>query len=660
MKPRIPNKLFISLCIIFHCYARAQTPAEEAHLEGLGEQGLELAQRISALLRNPVNLNSASREIIESLPGLPPDVAVVLIEERRRNGLFISWKNLKNRVQLDSETMAILRRYGCLEQRGKEGRSIIQFRCRLQNTLSTPQKSSVSKYPGPPLKTYVRFRITPNARTLVGLLAEKDPGEKTITDHLVGHIDIQSRRGQLRWLIGDYTVDAGYGLVLWGPYGSVQSADPRYLRKKSSHRIRGYMYSDESHHLKGIASEFHSSRFTLLLMTALTPKDARMSEDHRILRIIDTGYHRTSAEIAGINQIKEKLLGIRLKSEHIWGILGITAFRSRLSEPFEKDEQSCGSDENRQTYSAVGIDFDLTLGRFRLSGEVARSQSGGYATISQCYWKQRAVTFTVSAHHYSNTFNNPHSIGSKFSSTSNKEAVSFSFSSRLAPWFSVYGTCTMKRNLSINSKIPVSMHESEMIVSTECSLSRHWSIQNRFRLRQKDTPGEGTSSTGLAHRFLRTRRQGAWRMNLTGLLLSTLRFRIRYEQHRITYPPIQGPISCSPSCEKGILLLQELRYKPADRLTATLRWLTYDSASYDSRFFVLENDHDGVFFLRSFYGKGTYLSFLLDWEPFNFMEISLKVGILNRETLTTSGADNSKPEHTTEKCGGIQLNLNLD
>jgi hypothetical protein len=350
------NRLLISLLLFLWCPAvLAQEPPRPAvDLETLAERIFplqdddlpyeELYETLLLFYTQPLDLNRASREELQSLHLLSHQQIDALITHRERNGSLLSLYELQAIPGWDLETIQQLLSFVQVQDRGLEGdsRSLLEqvlssgTRFALLRWEQTPERQAGFKaradsippaFAGSPDKLYFRLRMSKARRFSLGLTAEKDAGEQLIlnpgqrkygADFYSFHAMLWNAGPFKRIIMGDYQVQYGQGLVLGAGFYLGKGAETITTVARPSLGLRPYTSVVESGFFRGVAATAGSKRAELTLFASHAPRDASLqgasdslitNEDLIFSAFQATGLHRTPTELANRHTIQETNLG---------------------------------------------------------------------------------------------------------------------------------------------------------------------------------------------------------------------------------------------------------------------------------------------------------------------------------------------------------------
>ena len=191
--------------------------------EGLLDQVLtenedsELLDLLLWLQEHPFDLNKVSKEELETLPGVTPSDASAIINYRKSVGRFGTVSELALVEDIGEEVFEKVHPYVTVERPGlyRARSGVLQFRSRAVRDLQPRRGFEDGTYVGSSIKTYNRLSFFESPRLQGGALFEKDAGERYSDAFASGYVMVKDWLILSQTIVGDYTVEAGQGLVLW-------------------------------------------------------------------------------------------------------------------------------------------------------------------------------------------------------------------------------------------------------------------------------------------------------------------------------------------------------------------------------------------------------------------------------------------------------------
>ncbi|HUR11027.1 MAG TPA: hypothetical protein VM012_06645 [Flavitalea sp.] len=352
----------------------------------------EMLQRLHGYIKNPLNLNIAADEEL-ALLGLSPFHIQSLKNHIEKFGQLVSIYELQSvSGWLLNEIYKILpyvcvrevtSTAGMMRKRFLSGNHFLLLRTSLVLELAKGFQgdSSNNKYLGDRQKLFVRYQFRSARNLSIGITGEKDAGEKyfrnrapTAFDFTSYHFMVADRGIFKSFVLGDYTIQAGQGLLIWQG-GAFQSGSGVLFVKRQAAAVRPYTASGEFNFCRGLAFVIGLKRWQLLSFVSNRKLDASLSEiDGSIMvsTVNRSGLHRTRSELEKRNNLKLTSAGICSRYTFSAGHLGVNYVQHRFSLPFfEKREPYAQFQFSGYQMSGYSFDYSITKENVHLSGEMA-------------------------------------------------------------------------------------------------------------------------------------------------------------------------------------------------------------------------------------------------------------------------------------------------
>lgn len=637
----------------------SQIPLEEALFENTKQADSEILESIQRFGDSPPNINTVSSKQLAAFP-LLTDAQIQTIVHKKDQEPYHTWQDFQQRTDLDNEMVQWLSQYFTIEFQKTMPLPAFRFECRerIQSKFPKSKGFHSGDYPGNALKYYQRARIDIGDYIQGGVLFEKDPGEKPWNDHQIGYLSLHTPGKSIKVIIGNYRIQTGRGLVLWGPYGTGKSVSPSAALPRGGETIRGYLYSDENRFFTGAAVELKLRQLSALAFYSNTRKDAY--QDSLIRSFPISGYHRTHTERLNHKTAHEKCIGGRIAFETPMTALGCTGWCSRYSVPVEQPDpvrQTFGfSGQNNQ---AAGFDWSLNFKGIQFHAELARSQSGGYALMAHLFWKLKPVSWVILYRNFSPNFQNPYAQGFGYGDAVNERGFYISGRTQVARriyvgfYMDIYRTPWRTYLLSMPETKSDVLIEGEYRFSSTCRLSA------RIRRFSENETVEGKTNLEHITDTIQNQYKQQIRLDLMVKPESAFQWRSRLEFVRINRPEINGDIFIPRFRENGFLCFQDIQYRLQKKWKLCIRWTSFETDSYLSRIYVYENDLPGVLNNRPYYKKGTRWTIFTQWHLSSWIYLSLKHGLTYQDGEISWGSGLDEIPGDVIKDFGIQIDACL-
>lgn len=646
------NRSLLFLVLFLACLpSLAQEPPRPAvDLETLAERIFplqeddlpyeELYETLLLFYTQPLDLNRASREELQSLHLLSHQQIESLMLHRERNGSLLSLYELQAVPGWELETIQQLLPFVQVRDRGLEGdsRSLLEqvlnsgTRFALLRWEQIPERqagfipradSLPPAFAGSPDKLYFRLRMSKARQFSLGLTAEKDAGEQLAfqpgqgkygADFYSFHAMLWNTGPFRRIVVGDYQVQYGQGLVLGAGFYLGKGAETITTVARPSLGLRPYTSVVEGGYFRGVAATLGSKKAELTLFASHTPRDAslQLANDSLITNqnlifsaFQATGLHRTTTELANRHSIRETNLGAAGR----WMLapgkfsLGFSTLYTRFSHP----QQALPRLYNRFSFSGrqnltASLFADGHLQQLSYFTEWAISQQGGWGGITGLI-APLSHTLDVSFlfRHYTPNF---HSLyGSAFAEgTRLQNETGLYWGLKYRPGKSLYFTAYFDRFwfpwLRYRVSAPSDGYEYFLRANWQPNKQLLFFAQYRGEHKARDWNGPEKTrvpATGIKQNYILNldyKPDKHWQ----------LRSRVQWSSYK------QAGTKTA-----GYALIQDASYNLNNWRLST-RYALFQTDDWDNRQYAFERDVLWAFSVPAYYGRGIRYYALLQWK----------------------------------------------
>jgi hypothetical protein len=596
--------------------SRLIAPDYQGILEEASQDGMKsnLEEMLDQMQEEPLDLTEASSLELQQLPGVSPVIANRIADFRARHGIR-RIEDLLKIEGIDDEVLRTLLPFVTIRTEAATTSTYrAQVTVRSHVVRSSSTENGMNTGGGSPVKVYNRlvarisrspvasgsFRGPDNEspRVTFGLVTEKDPGERDLTDFLSASLECTMPAVSLRLVMGDYAVGGAQGLVFSGLSGNSKGGDPTVVAGRRGYGIRMSTTSELSGYLRGIAATYAPSPFSVSVLYSIRRLDAVLDSSGVVTSFDRDGLHRTVSELERRNRVRETLAGGRIEFEAVKGlIMGLSGFHSvldrnvLLSGPFGFQGKAG---------SALGVDVMYVDRNISAFSELACDHGRALAGVIGCtFITGRKFIAAVHLRSYGRQFKNPHGMSfSEGGETPEDESGAYiAFSYRASDRIEIsafYDQFTFPWRHA-PSLLPSGGNEATLIAD----LKPFKGAKVELKVRRKIKPaaqvlqaGSGLTSTveGV------TRRQNI-RLTFTSDCVKPFVWKSRVEM-------IAVQNLGKDEAETGLMMYQELSCTVAPSLAVTLRATAFGTGSYDSRLYEYEEDLPGSYLNPSLYGRG--------------------------------------------------------
>ena len=571
---------------------------------------------------NPYNINTITKEQLETLPFLSPQLVENILYYQYQYGPMKSMGELQLIEEMDYETRHLLTLFVYIGKPEKKSsipklKNILKYgKQEIITRLDIPfykkagyqeySDSVLARYPnrkymGNSLHHSLRYSFHYGTKVFLGITAEKDAGEPLFCkgnnsyDYISAYVMLKNIGRLNTFILGNYRLNYGQGLVMNTDFSLGKTAILSTMGTGKG--IKKHSSTSETGYFKGIALSYKVGKTDISVFYSYNDQDANLNDSLLITSFKTDGYHRTPLEMTKKNNITDELIGTHfdysLKGLHLGATCVYNCFNTRLKE----------SDKLYKLYSAkgnnfytTGIDYTYYCHRFSFYGETALNKGGGIATVNSFHlniseYNKLILLYRNYSKKYNALFANAFSEGG---SVQNEEGLYLGLDMGLSK--------TLKGKLYVDFfrspwlKYQVSAPSKGIDILSQLNWTPNKMInvfvKYRFKSKEKDVKDENKNWLGLANN-LQHRFQG--QLNTT--ISSLLSFRTNFYYNR--------NIFLNADKDSGYLISQQMMWKPIKDICTIDAGISYfNTDSYDSRVYTYEKGLLYAFSFMSFYGEG--------------------------------------------------------
>ena len=643
--------LTIIFCFVFPLHAQVDTTALQSNLYDVLEdattdkEGVEYYDMVEYLMQNKISVNTASITELMRIPNIDRQTATAIIKRRNLLGVINNENDLRSAEGISEDLINRIIPYLIFNEIKNKSFfdsiynnfETIDFTLRSRGMYDLQQDKAFidGKYYGSNLKIYNRFVINKDNNIRVGILTEKDPGEKSINDFTTFHFYTQDIGVIKNFVAGDFLFEFGHGLALWSRYSISKGIETVGILPRNGKGIIPYLSSDENMFLRGAAIQFSFNNLNFYSFYSVRNLDGSIDQStNQITSIRLDGLHRDSSEVAHQRIVNEKLLGI--SADYTFGEIGsvgILYYNSTFGNDFRHNSLLDPSG-NRFDYFAGN--YNLSFEKIYLSGEAAYNKISLASINSSEIVVNKNFSLLFSYRNYPYDYWSLHSNGFGEKDGTQNESGFYSG----LKWSTNYGNFSFYYDQFKypvgDEKLPLPIKGNEFLIYYSVKPFRDTEFRLRYTNQLKESVALFNGEYGVV-----SRRNDNLRVELLYKLSKSVQMRSRIEYVKIY------PTSISES-EKGLLIFQDVRYTPSASLNFSGRIIFFQTDSYDSRVYEFENDLVGVMTNPVLYGDGMRLYLVAKYNSSFGLSLSMKYSEL------------IKPNERTLGSGDTLINSNVD
>lgn len=623
--------------------------AEERILDSYSESSdaTQISEELDYFKQNPVDINTASQNELEQIPGLSPILAKA-ISDYRKHAVFMSERDLLKIPHFTREVFVQIKDFITVNPLVRAKRYEVDYRQRAKRNIEESRNFQDEKYDGSIYQFYERinagyqpFLKRPQAQIRAGAVFEKDPGEKRLNDHQVGFVELQDFPFIRKSVIGNYQLEFGQAVSMWSSSGMSKSSEAVGSVKKKARGISAYNYATENAGYYGAAAQFDLRGIEILKNIDVTgfysysKLDASFDSDGSVNSIIIDGLHRDSGEVSKKNYLLETVEGANVAYHFGASKIAVTFYGQQF------DRRFITRDSVRSLYNFAGsnnnvisLHHDVYVGNINFFGETAKDKRDHFAWNSgiQGYWpKAEWVIFYRS---YSKDFQSLHSyaFGEQNGKTQNEEGIYLGLKVRPKRGTTIQLYYDIFRYPWRSYDVPKPVTGDDFLAKAEQRVGSRIVAQIQFKNERKDRSVKTLDILGrditVVEKEIVTRMRYQWDVDIS----REVRLRSRVEKAWYEIENI------SDSKETGILFYEDIRVILRKGLTVYGRLSFFDTHSFNTAIYEYENDVDGVFANTAFSGKGKRWYVLLKYAVKKNINVGVKYWELYRDDLEQIGS----------------------
>lgn len=351
---------------------------------------VQVAEQLSYLRNNPIQLNTATVDELLELPLFNSFTAFNFIEYRQRTGRIVSFYQLADIKGFSPYLIKLIEPFTTLEVLKKTtlwpSKLTHQAAWRYRQVLQPNRGLMLGNYPGDPSDHYLRYRLQGQGQLFAGLTAQKDPGEVWLTpnstpDFLSLHAEYRLKKTVRKILVGDYSAEFGQGLILWSSLALNKSSEATTIQR-FGRGLRHYTGTDENRFLRGAGTTLNFGKTNATFFVSRNAVDANLNLDEKgnltASSLQTSGLHRSSSELESRKSMTMNMQGVNILYKPQRLRLATTLLHTQFEHPlqFQDRIENVNRFAGNRTFH-TGFDWKWLYHRVFLFGEVAREWKHG-------------------------------------------------------------------------------------------------------------------------------------------------------------------------------------------------------------------------------------------------------------------------------------------
>jgi hypothetical protein len=283
-----------------------------------------------------------------------------------------------------------------------------------------------------------------------GLIAERDPNEKKLIDHLSGYLTKKYNHGEL--ILGDYQIVTGFGLWSWRSVSTRKSFETLAGLPRIGRGIAPYRSSNEAWYLRGIGYTKETKMGNLLISGGYTLQDGKLDSTGSLL-LSYSGLHTGATSIEQQNNITESV---------VLGQWNFTKPNTNIVTSIAGVRWNDKNDNDSRDWSG-SVAFNQLFEYGNIFGEIGRGYNRTAGTITGLRLKFPNVKYLISARYYSKGYSalrsNPFTewVGNDRNEFGLFQSISYKYNRNL---FTIYGDLFKVSDIENDDLFPKSGQEA--------------------------------------------------------------------------------------------------------------------------------------------------------------------------------------------------------
>ncbi len=477
----------------------------------------EYLEQLEELQNARINFNIATRDELLVLPFLSEEKVDSILAYRARKGGFLSFGELMFIAQLTyNDRRFIPLFFDCTPIASGDTVRLGEKFWKGRHTFSTrfdvplyrragyaPDKTptATNYYFGKPFANVVRYRYAYRQQIAYGFTLQQDEGEPFAKhknypyDYMSAYFQFVSQSGHLEWILGDYRLSAGQGLLLGNNFFSSRAM----LVESSFRESRIFTKNtgcNEINFFRGGAIKWNLKNWNFSAFASYRRIDAIVKND-TITSFQTTGYHRTLSENQRKGNVGALLVGADIRTHIGTWQLGLTAYYAHYDRTvFPKLKEYNRYYLRGQNAGGISFSYQKHGKRWSWQGEGAMDGGFHFAMTNSLQLRPRSETmkYLIQLRNFSPRFVAPYaSTLAAGSRISNEHALLLGTHITALPHttFTLYTeACLFPRPKYLVSKRSA-RYEVYAKAQHRFKTDRLWLLSLQYRLRgtQKDVSG---------------------------------------------------------------------------------------------------------------------------------------------------------------------------
>ncbi len=600
---------------------------------------------------HPFDLNLVSSSELLSIPFVTEAEADAVIRFRTSEGGLRSPAQLRTIPGIGEIIFRDLSPFVRVVQRDGSGGSkrIASFRSRLEERLPFDDGAI-----GNPVHAYSRISASPVPGIEAGGLFERDAGELSRDAFRSGYLWAPKLLPETDILIGDFSIEAGQGLVLWRGSGVSKSGWTVTGPRKAALGIIPHSSTDEIRFFRGVAASVQLTdgrdRLRGILFVSRRYLPGGLGDSGEISSISESSAFTTATSAARKDAVRVDSKGGRLlyaRGETL--NVGVTFVSSRFGIKLRRGDPLRFSGEK---FEAAGLDFRISRYPFLLFGEWASGGNRSAFIAGTGIEVGSRFSALLVFRNYSAGYDNLYANGFGDNGDTRNELGAYAgIALQPLSWLSIHAYYDQFRHPGPGTLAKFPISGSEVMIDAIAAITPRVDVGARFTSKSTGVSLSMQDERGRELREEGIRSQIRWRLGTSVRFEKGYEFKTRSEFTRVSVRP-RGD-------ERGYLIAGEFRARPLRFFHVTSRLIFFATGSFESRLTSFESDLPGSFASTPLYGTGRRWVVSLSVDLSGWCSLSAIIDSTEKEPTVSTEPPNREVPLVRQSHAGLQLDLRL-
>ncbi len=489
-----------------------------------------------------------------------------------------------------------------------------------------PRRGQVTGvYPGSRLDAGARLIINAPGGWQVGVVADRDAGEAAAIDRIGGCMRYEGA-GILRTaLLGDFTVNAGQGLVFWKTGGWSKGAETVSSQKRADVLLRPHLSSGVNASMRGVAVQLGGAGWDAAAFAAATSLDASIDTTTGLPGSFDaSGLHRTATELSRRAAVQERITGAVVRVMREIGVARLTIGAAASLSSVDRAPIGGPLPPLDAGRTLIGCHADLHLPGANIYGELARAPDADLAGIVGIVARLGTpMTVSLLYRSYAPGFRSMHGNGwgEQSGATANETGLYLGVRLRVARGLLIAAYADQFRFPGRRWLVPVPTSGNDRMLLVEWRALPHCTVTLRASRRERQDALTMEDADGRTVRPVVDRIQWRGRVELEYDDHRAWLLRARAEWTEVTH-------AIGPPVQRGLLLSADIRRRLAPVLTLAAGVAGGGADAWDARLTVVDVDAPGHASITTFSTAGMRVHGSITWRPSEWLSLLARYSVM--------------------------------